>query len=260
MRDLDRREFLAGVAAVAAGATTASGDGPSTTTAPASASGLAEPEFRPLPIGVDPACGMAGATAAHPGRRPHRPPRRVLARRRAEPVVRRHGRGLGARALLARRGDPARLDPRRRAAQGADHALRRARRRPPAPGRVVRALPRGRRHEAVRPVGDPPRQQGARAVPRGDRRRPRARGRRPKPPGSPRRPRPHAALRVGPLPLVRGARVGLLRLRAHARAVAPRPRPQAARAGRRLRGPLPDATTSRCRRRGAASGSGRSTS
>jgi hypothetical protein len=105
-----------------------------------------------------PARGMAGAATANPERRPHRAPRRVLAGRRAEPVVRRHGRGLGARALLARRGDPAGMDPRRRAAQGADHALRRARRRKPAPGRVVRALPRGRRHEAVRPVGDPPRE------------------------------------------------------------------------------------------------------
>ena len=67
----------------------------------------------------------------------------------------------------------------------------------------------------------------------------RARGRRAEPAGAARRPRPHAALRLGPLPLVRGARLGLLRLRADARAVAPRPRAQAARAGRRLRGPLP---------------------
>lgn len=52
MRDLDRREFLAGVAAVAATATTTSGEAPSTATAPASVSGLAEPEFRPLPIGA----------------------------------------------------------------------------------------------------------------------------------------------------------------------------------------------------------------
>jgi DUF1680 family protein len=57
MRDLDRREFLAGVAggvaaaAVPTGATTTSGAVPSTTPAPAPAGGLAEPEFRPLPIG-----------------------------------------------------------------------------------------------------------------------------------------------------------------------------------------------------------------
>ncbi len=52
MRDLDRREFLAGVAAVAAGAQTASGEVSSTATAPVSATGLGEPEFRPLPIGA----------------------------------------------------------------------------------------------------------------------------------------------------------------------------------------------------------------
>ncbi len=57
MRDLDRREFLAGVAggvaaaAAPVGATT-SGEAPSSATAPASASGLGEPEFRPLPIGA----------------------------------------------------------------------------------------------------------------------------------------------------------------------------------------------------------------
>jgi DUF1680 family protein len=52
MRDLDRREFLAGVAAVAAGAQATSGEVPFTATAPVSASGLGEPEFRPLPIGA----------------------------------------------------------------------------------------------------------------------------------------------------------------------------------------------------------------
>ena len=57
MRDLDRREFLAGVAggvaaaAAPVGATT-SGEAPSSATAPASASGLGEPEFRPLPVGA----------------------------------------------------------------------------------------------------------------------------------------------------------------------------------------------------------------
>ena len=245
MRDLDRREFLAGVAGGVAAAAAPAG---ATTRARGALhddrSRVRQRSRRArVPAAADrghPPGGLAGAAAADPGRRPHRPPRRVLAGRRAEPVVRRHGRGLGARALLARRRDPARVHPRRRAAQGADRPVRRPHRHSPARGRLVRALPRGRRHEAVRPVGDPPREQGARAVPRGDGRRPRARGRRAEPPGAPRRPRPHAALRVGPLPLVRGARVGLLRLRAHARAVAPRPRAQAARAGRRLRGPLPD--------------------
>ena len=240
MRDLDRREFLVGVAGVAAGAATAGGGG-------GGHGGGSRLHQRPrrarvpaVADRVDPARGLAGAAAADPGGRPQRTPRRVLAGRRAESVVRRHGRGLGALALLARRGDPARFPPRRRAAQGPHRPVRRSHRRPTARGRVVRALPRGRRHEAVRPVGDPPREQGARAVPRGNRRRPRARGRRAKPAGAPRRARPHAALRVGSLPLVRGAGVGLLRPRAHARAVAPRPRAQAEGAGRRLRGPLPD--------------------
>ena len=70
----------------------------------------------------------------------------------------------------------------------------------------------------------------------------------------------HAALRLGPLPLVRGAGLGLLRLRADARAVAPGAGAQAARAGRRLRGALPHRGRDACRRRGAGSGSGRSTS
>ena len=62
MRDLDRREFLAGVAALAAGAQTTSGQVSSTATAPLSASGLGEPEFRPLPIG---AIRPAGWLARH---------------------------------------------------------------------------------------------------------------------------------------------------------------------------------------------------
>ena len=48
----------------------------------------------------------------------------------------------------------------------------------------------------------------------------------------------HSALRLGPLPLVRGAGPGPLRLRADGRRVAPRPGAHAARAGGRLRGPL----------------------
>ena len=58
MRDLDRREFLAGVAggvavaAAPAGATPAIEGAAPATTAPAPAGGLVEPEFRPLPIGA----------------------------------------------------------------------------------------------------------------------------------------------------------------------------------------------------------------
>ena len=74
------------------------------------------------------------------------------------------------------------------------------------------------------------------------------------------RPRPHAALRVGPLPLVRGAGVGLLRLRAHAASRgSSTSRASCARRASTSR-PSTGPTTSRCRRRGAACGSGRSTS
>ena len=48
------------------------------------------------------------------------------------------------------------------------------------------------------------------------------------PEGHPRRPRPHAALRLGQVQVVRGARRGLLRLRADARDVAARSGPEAA--------------------------------
>ena len=108
----------------------------------------------------------------------------------------------------------------------------------PARGRVVQPIPRGRGLEAVRHVGHPARQQGPRAVPRAHRGRPRPGGGQEEPAGDARRPRPHAALRVGQVPVVRGAGAGLLRLRADARTLAARPGTQAARPGRGLRGPL----------------------
>ncbi len=58
--------------------------------------------------------------------------------------------------------------------------------------------------------------------------------------GARRGPRSHAALQLGPVPLVRRAGAGVLRLRADGGAVAARSRPQAARAGRGLRGALRD--------------------
>ncbi len=56
---------------------------------------------------------MAAAATAPAGRRAERTPRRVLARRGPEPVVRRQRRGLGARALLAGRRDSPRVAARR---------------------------------------------------------------------------------------------------------------------------------------------------
>ena len=245
MASCDRREFLSSVAAgvaasaVAGGAAADAQQGAKAAPA-APAGGLAPLAFTPLPARRHPTDRLAAAPAAHPGRRPDGPPRRVLAGRRPEPVVRRHGRGLGARALLARRRHPARLDPGRRAAEGPHHPLRRLHRHPPARGRLVQPVSRGRGHEALRHVGHPAGQQGARPVPRGHRRRTRARRRGEEPEGHPRRPRPHAALRLGQVPLVRGPRLGLLRVRADGRDLAARPGPEAARPGLRLRGALQD--------------------
>jgi hypothetical protein len=153
----------------------------------------------------DSARGLARTTASHPGGRPERPPRRVLARCRPEPVVRRHRRGLGARAVLAGRGHPAGVAAGRCAPEVPHRAIRRSHRHPSAWRRVVRAVSRGRRLQALRHVGDPPRQQGARAVSRSHRRPARVRGRHQESARPARRPRPDARSTTGAA--VAGSRV-----------------------------------------------------
>ncbi len=69
---------------------------------------LSAPSSRPAGFRANCACRPTAS----------RPPARVLAGRQGQRMVRRKRRGLGARALLARRGGAARMAPRRRAAQG----------------------------------------------------------------------------------------------------------------------------------------------
>ena len=260
MRDLDRREFLAGVAAGGRRRPRRAETGLHDAAA-ASAGGLAEPAFRPLPLGAIRPAGwlprqlriQADGLTGHLDE--------FWPDVGAEPVVRRHGRGLGARALLARRRHPARV---------ASSTTRRSR--PASPATSTTSSPTSARTAGTARTPRTPSRSGTtcgRSCSRtrrssqyheatGDARVLEAvvKSLRALLAGLDRTP----LYEWGQLPLVRGPRVGVLRLRAHARAVAARPRAQAAGAGRRLRGALPRPTTSPCRRRGAASGSGPSTS
>ena len=74
--------------------------------------------------GTDQAGRLASRAAPDPGRRPERASRRVLARHQGQRLVRRQGRGLGARPLLARRTRSPGLPARRRRAQGQGQARR----------------------------------------------------------------------------------------------------------------------------------------
>ena len=282
---IDRRQFLSTVAAGVASTSVAHGsgrmDGPSgpvaaarrrrgpgfhlygggsrSWRAPVQPAGPRRPRVSAAAARRHPPARLAAAAAATAGRRPERAPRRVLARRGTEPVVRRHRRRLGARAVLARRRDPPRVAARRPTPEGPHHPLRRLHRRPPARRRLVRSLPRGCGRQALRHVGDPARQQGAGAVPRRDGRCARARCGRQEPARAAGRPRQDAAVRLGEVPLVRGrgARRSTSTSGRASRGCSTSRRSSARRASTSARCSPP--TTSRPRRRGAASGSGPST-
>ena len=113
-RPIDRREFLTGVAGGAALGAAAGRAVAEEAKGLELAGGLAEPAFRPLPLGAIRPAGwlqrqlriQADGLTGHLDE--------FWPDVGAEPVVRRQGRRLGARALLARRRHPAGLAPRRR--------------------------------------------------------------------------------------------------------------------------------------------------
>ena len=254
MGELDRRQFLGSVAAAVAA--TAAGTGRAET------AGLFEPAFRPLPLGaIRPAAGCCASCGSR---------RDGLTGHLDEfwPDVAESqwfggdGRGLGARALLARRRHPARRScsttrrSRQRLARHVDHIVSHQRadgwygpypkdagcKRYDMWAILLANKALVQYHEAT---GDARVLEAVRTQP--------AR--------APRRPRPHAALRLGQVPLVRGPRARRSTCTSgRGEPWLARPRPQAARAGRRLRGAVPHRGRHACRRRGAACGSGRSTS
>ena len=162
---------------------------------------------------------MAAAPAADPGRRLDRPPRRVLARRRAQQrLAGRHRRELGARALLPRRAGAARLPARRRAPHGQGAEVDRLDAYPPVAGGLDRP---GEKQGLVAEHGDA---EDAHPVPGGH--------------GRPSGRSADAAVFRPPPGRGRGAsaaRVGVVsmggRARERALAVQPDRRPEAARAG-----------------------------
>ena len=245
MPDLNRREFLstvaAGVATTGVGAEAEARAASQGRRAAPPSAGLAAPAFRPLPLGAIRPAGWL--------QRQLRLQADGLSGHLDEfwPDVS-QSQWFGGKAEGWERAPywldgaiPARVDPGRCAAPGPHRALRRLHPLAPARRRLVRPVPGGRRGEAVRHVGHPARQQGARAVSRGDGRRARARGGDEEPARAARRPRPHAALRLGQVPLVRGARARVLRVRADSReGLAARPCEETASPGRRFRGALPD--------------------
>ena len=101
------------------------------------------------PARIGPARGLASTTARHPGARPHRAARRVLARCGPyQRMARRGGRKLGARALLSRRPGAARLPAGGPGAHRQGAALRRVDpddTRPTPAGSARKATPTGGR-------------------------------------------------------------------------------------------------------------------
>ena len=139
---MNRRNFLDGVtgAAVVGPTLTAQTGIGSCSAGAAGQSDLARRRASgQLPLGDHPAGRVAASPVADSGRRAHRSPRRVLARRRPQSLVRRRGRGLGAGAVLARWRHSSRLATSRHGDAGAHHEVRRPHRHAPARRRLVRA-------------------------------------------------------------------------------------------------------------------------